>query len=449
MTMEMSVEEWQRFRDATREEQVAILADMSPIDLLKLDAQFALWAARGQMEPPGEWWTTWLMMAGRGFGKTRAGSEWVLGLARMREQRIALVGATLDEGREVMVEGPSGILTLARKRRLKVKWEAARGLLTFPSGSIAQVYSAESPEKLRGFEHHFAWADELAKWRRAEATWRNLEMGMRCGDNPRTLVTTTPRPMPLIEELRRRNSTVETNGRTSENVTLSQRFVELMIATYGGTRWGRQELDGEYFNEAEASLFPRALLERARTLRDGPSTGSVPPQEERDLFERIVVGVDPPVSDSGDACGIVVAGRRDGVIHVLADLSMPASQPARWAARVAETARLWGASHVVAEANQGGLMVGDVLRAADAGLRVKLVYASAGKCARAEPVAVRMENGRLKLAGVFPELESELAGLMVGGRYDGGRSPDRADAMVWAVTELSELRSGLPRVRAL
>ena len=326
----------------------------------------------------------------------------------------------------------------------------------------AQLYSGDHPDGLRGPEHHFAWCDELAKWRQAEAAWDNMQMGLRLGPRPRALVTTTPRVMPLLTRLRQDRWTIETGGRTGDNLNLPANFIEVMMATYGGTRLGRQELDGELMAEAEGSLFPRELIERCRALRDGSSTGSAAlcnaapgsacsgsPQDER-VFDRIVVGVDPPISSGGDACGIVVAGRADGKLYVLADCSVEGASPERWARAVAGAAEAWGASHVVAEGNQGGEMVKSVLQVADPSMRVRIVHASKGKVARAEPVAIRFEAGQAFFVGMFPELEAELSGLAVGGSYDGpGRSPDRADAMVWALTELGESRSGLPRVRML
>jgi phage terminase large subunit-like protein len=430
-----------RFAELPPDEQRELIANLPFADLLAFDADFDAWAHPGQLPPGGEGWRTWLMMAGRGFGKTRAGAEWVYRLALQGDKRIALVAASIDEARSIMVEGKSGLLAIARNRKAKLTWEPSLGRLTWPRGSVATLFSGENPDGLRGPEHHFAWADELAKWRQAEAAWDNLQMGLRLGQRARALVTTTPRPMRLLERIRGQQWTVETRGRTSDNVSLPRRFVELMTATYGGSRIGRQELDGELMAEAEGSLFPRKLLEGCRSLDFA--------RDER-VFDRVVVGVDPPASTQGDACGIVVAGRNDGRLYVLADLSVEGASPERWARAVAGAAAAWGASHVVAEANQGGAMVASVLKAADAGLKVKLVHASRGKVARAEPVAIRFETGRAFLAGTFPELEAELAGLMVGGGYEGpSRSPDRADACVWALTELSETRSGVPRVRML
>jgi phage terminase large subunit-like protein len=416
-----------------------IINRMTYQDMLDTDAEFERWVHEGQMEPPGDGWRTWLMMAGRGFGKTRAGAEWVEKIARSRPGvSIALIGATIDEARRVMVEGVSGVLSVARRRRHRVKWEPSIGRLTWPNGSQAQLFSGDNPDGLRGPEHDFAWADELAKWGDPEGAWMNLQMGLRRGSRPRSLVTTTPRPIELLKRLREQKWTVTTTGRTDENVNLSEGFVEMMIATYGGTRIGRQELDGELVEEIEGSLWPRELMEKARV--------SAP------VCERIIVGVDPPagVGAGCDACGIVVCGRRGNDLYVIADETVEGLTPEGWANRVAAAAARWGASVVVAEANNGGAMVESVLKAADCPVKVKLVHAAKGKVARAEPVALRFEAGRAFLAGSFPRLEDQMAGMVAGGDYQGpGRSPDRADAMVWAMTELGETRSGLPRVRRL
>jgi phage terminase large subunit-like protein len=427
------------FAKADPEDQRRIIHNMTLGDLLSHDGDFEEWAHNSQLPPKEAGWRTWLMLAGRGFGKTRAGAEWIEKLARSRPGvRIALVGATIDEARRVMVEGVSGILSVAERRRHKVKWEPSLGRLKWPNGSEAQLFSGDNPDGLRGPEHDFAWCDELAKWSQAEAAWMNLQMGLRRGQRPRALVTTTPRPIDLLKRIRDQDRTVTTTGRTDENVNLSDGFVEMMIATYGGTRIGRQELDGELIEEIEGALWPRELIERCRC--------SAP------VCERIVVGVDPPagVGEGCDACGIVVCGKRGDNLYVIADESVQGLSPEGWANRVAAAVARWGASIVVAEANNGGAMVASVLKAADSGLKVKLVHASKGKSARAEPVALRFEAGKAFLCGSFPRLEDQMAGLIAGGDYEGpGRSPDRADAMVWAMTELGETKSGLPRVRRL
>ena len=437
MPLGLTDKEWHRFVEMDGDQQAELIAGLTPTDALAFDADFEAWAHGNQHPPRTEGWRVWLMLAGRGFGKTRAGAEWINRLATMGGLRIALVGASIDEARSVMIEGPSGLLAVARRRRVPIQWEPSLRRVSWRKGSVATLYSGENPDGLRGPEHHFAWADELAKWGRPEESWANLQMGLRAGSRPRALVTTTPRPMQLLEIIKADKWTVTTGGRTGDNISLSKNFVEVMTATYGGTRLGRQELDGELMTEADGSLFPRAMLERQRVAAPGE-------------FERVVVGVDPPVSPNGDACGIVVAGRRDGKFYVLADLSVEQATPERWARAVAGAASQWRASHVVAEANQGGALVESVLKAAEAGLKVKLVHASRGKSARAEPIAIRFERGEAFLAGIFPELEAELSGLRIGSGYDGpSHSPDRADACVWALTELSETRSRLPRVRML
>ncbi len=441
---------------AAPEAKRRIIEEMAWQDVLETDAEFERWAHEAQLPPQQDGWRIWLMMAGRGFGKTRAGAEWVEKIARSRPGiRIALAGATIDEARRVMVEGVSGVLSVAKRNRSRVKWEPGIGRLKWPNGSEAQLFSGDNPDGLRGPEHDFAWCDELAKWRDAEAAWMNLQMGLRRGRRPRALVTTTPRPIDLLKRIKDAEWTVTTTGRTDENVTLDERFVEVMVATYGGTRIGRQELDGELIEEIEGSLWPRELMERSRV---GPSTirsaadGPPPQAKLGEDFDRVVVGVDPPagVGEGCDACGIVVCGRSGNDLYVLADESVQGLSPEGWANRVAAAAVRWGASIVVAEANNGGAMVASVLKAADCPVKVKLVHASKGKVARAEPVALRFEAKRAFLAGKFGKLEDQMAGMIAGGTYEGpGRSPDRADAMVWAMTELGETRSGLPRVRRL
>ncbi|WP_419716229.1 DNA-packaging protein [Altererythrobacter aquiaggeris] len=398
----------------------------------------------GQIAPLGNW-STWLLMAGRGFGKTRAGSEWLSALAqRNPSARIALVAASLGEARAVMVEGDSGVLAVAPPRWRPV-FEPSRRLLRWPNGAQASLFSAAEPESLRGPQHSHAWCDELAKWERsgdrAEKTWDNLQLGMRLGARPQTLVTTTPRSVPLVRRLKADPSVTVTGGRTSENAdNLSPEFMRAMHRQFGDTALGRQELDGELLEDAEGALWSRALVEQCRC---GPGRDIA-----ADPFSRIVIGVDPPASAHGDACGIIVVGQtEDGHGVVLADCSVEKASPERWARAVAGAAQVWCADRIVAEANQGGAMVGSVLRAANIALPVKLVHASRGKSARAEPVAALYEAGRVSHAGLFAKLEDEMCGLMAGGTYDGpGRSPDRADALVWALSEMMLGQQRQPRV---
>jgi phage terminase large subunit-like protein len=428
------------------------------------------WAHEGQ-RPEGEDWRIWLMLAGRGFGKTLAGAEWVTELARADGSlRIALVGATLDEVADVMVRGSSGLMAVARTGE-DVIWRPTSGVLTFSSGAQAFAFSGANPDALRGPEHHFAWCDELAKWRYPEETWDNLMLGLRLGERPRALVTTTPRPIGLVRQLRDDPAAGKSQGSTAENPHLPEAFLRDVSQRYAGTRLGRQELDGEILEDVEGALWTRELVERCRSslgsppaLAGGAGGGSSlwqpdqapPPAPPRsrggESYVRIVIGVDPPVSAGGDACGIVAVGLGgDGIGYVLADHSVAGLSPEGWARAVAAAAEAHGADRVVAEANQGGAMVESVLKAADCALPVRLVHARRGKSARAEPVAALFESGRAKFAGTFPELEDQLCGMCVGGGYEGpGRSPDRADAMVWALTELMlGKRQGRPAVRGL
>ena len=349
--------------------------------------------------------------------------------------RIALVGANMDDVEKVMVKGESGLAACAGTEEA-VRWVASRKMASFRIGGkrVAEgyAYSGERPDKLRGPQHHFAWCDEIAKWAHGEAAWDNLMLGLRLGDRPRTMVTTTPRSGGGAGTLLKRISGLErceeTRGATGDNLHLPEDYLAAVNGMYAGTRLGRQELEGELIEDVEGALWSRGLIEGSR------QSGTLP----REFFRRVVIGVDPPAGVDGDACGIVVAGLgRDDIGYVLEDSSVGGVSPDGWAAAVARAARRWQADRVVAEANQGGRMVESVLRAVEPELPLKLVHASEGKAARAEPVAALFERGRAKFAGAFPALEDELAGLTVKGGYEGpGRSPDRADACVWALTEL-------------
>jgi phage terminase large subunit-like protein len=334
-----------------------------------------------------------------------------------------------------------------RRRRKRVIFEPSLRRLSWPGGAQATLFSAAEPESLRGPQHSHAWCDEIGKWdnarNRAAAAWDNLSLGLRLGETPRMLATTTPRAVPLVQRLFAEadsGDTVISRGSTYDNTeNLSARFVRNMRNRLGQTALGRQELDGELIADIEGALWNRSLIERCRA-------SAVPAD-----MVRVVVGVDPPASARGDECGVVVAGMTaDGTGHVLADASLANASPERWARAVAQACAQWQADLVVAEANQGGDMVASVLRAADCAMPLRLVHASRGKAARAEPVAALYESGRVKHAGQFAQLEDQLCGIMAGGSYEGpGRSPDRADALVWAMTELMLGRRGRPAVRGL
>lgn len=386
-------------------------------------------------------------MAGRGFGKTRAGAEWVREIADSHPgARIALISSSLAEARAVMVEGESGLLATAPPER-RPHFASSLRMVQFPNGAQAHLYSAAEPESLRGPQHSHAWCDEIGKWplshNRASRTWDNLLMGLRVGKDPRITATTTPRAVPLVERLlesEQNRSTVVTRGSTFENAgNLPKRFLEAIDSEFAGSQLARQEIGGEFLRDIEGALWTRSMIEGARESADSIE------------YRRIIVAVDPPASSTGDECGIVVAGLgADGIARVVADCSLARASPDRWAQGVADAAQHWKADRVIAEANQGGAMVESVLRAADQNLPVKLVHASRGKIARAEPVAALYASGRVKHCGIHPQLEDQMCGLMIGGEYCGpGRSPDRADALVWALTELMLGQSANPRVRRL
>lgn len=426
-----------RFKKVEMEERASLIAKMTPADLRRWEADFASWAHQGQLPPAGEW-RTWLMLAGRGYGKTRAGAEWVADLLTGRPSRVALVGATIDEARAIMVEGESGVLSVLRRRRTKFLWEPSLRQLRLNNGSIATLYSGENPDGLRGGTHHYAWCDELAKWAKPQDSWDNLQMSLRAGLEPRALVTTTPKALALIGAIKRAESTAVTGGKTIDNVVLEDAFQAAMHNMYAGTRLGRQELDGELLEDVEGALWTRALIAGARSGQGAE-------------LVRVVVAVDPPAVAAGDACGIVAAGlAADGCAYVLEDATVAGLSPMGWAGAVSAAARRWGADRVIAEVNNGGDMVTALLRQVDATLPVKAVHATRGKSARAEPVHGLYEQGRVRHLGAFPELEDQLCGMLIGGGYEGpGRSPDRADALVWALTELMLGTKCEARVRAL
>jgi phage terminase large subunit-like protein len=416
------------------------LLGLSEDERSELRYHWPLWARNEQLPPDGDW-RVWMVMAGRGFGKTRTGAEWVRLVAKNNPNaRIALVGASLAEARSVMVEGESGILSCCAPRR-RPKFEPSLRRLTWPNGAQATLYSACDPDGLRGPQHSHAWCDEIAKWEnstgQAVQCWNNLLLGLRLGDRPQTVATTTPRAATLMERLLSEDDVILTKGRSEDNrINLPMQFLQDMRRAFGNSLLARQELDGEFLTDREGGLWTRKLLETCREA--GPD---VP-------LARLVIGVDPPASARGDACGIIVAGLGDdGIARILADVTVEKASPERWARAVADAAVMYRADRVVAEANQGGAMVESVLRAADIALPIKLVHATAGKSARAEPVAALYEAGRVRHRGTFPALEDQLCGLMPGGAYEGpGRSPDRADAAVWALTELQLQRRHSPRV---
>jgi phage terminase large subunit-like protein len=409
---------------------------------LPLIADEWLFKARIQQYLLGSQPATWLVIGGRGAGKTRLGAEWVNSLVRGfspfalgRHDHIALVGETLGDVREVMVDGPSGIVTISRHDR--PRFEASRRRLVWDSGAVAQIFSSEDPESLRGPQFEAAWCDELGKWKNAEACFDMLQFGLRLGSQPRQLITTTPRPTRLLKRLMADPSVLQTRMRTSDNAqNLAEGFMHMVEQRYGGTRLGRQELEGELIEDRDDALWSRAAIEEARL------------DAVREL-QRIVVAVDPPASSnkSSDACGIVAAGLDGtGTVVVLADASMKAARPQDWAGAAVALYHSLQADCLVAEVNQGGDMVTAVIRTVDPAVPVKAVRARRGKWLRAEPVAMLYQQGKVRHAGRLPELEDEMCDFGPNG-LSNGHSPDRLDALVWAVNELMPDRSARPRIR--
>ncbi len=418
------------------ETQQAFLDSLDQGELLALPYLFEFWAHPHQLPPEGDW-RAWVVMGGRGAGKSRAGAEWVraqvegaMPMDQGRCQRMALVGETVDQVREVMIFGESGILACSPPDRRPV-WQATRKRLLWPNGATAQVFSAHDPEGLRGPQFDGAWVDELAKWKKPRETWDMLQFALRLGELPQVCITTTPRNVNVLKELLELDTTVVTTAPTEANcANLASSFLDEVRARYAGTRLGRQELDGILLEDTEGALWSMPMLEAARV--------EAPPE-----LDRIIVAVDPPVTGkaSSDECGIVVAGAvtrgpvQDWRAYVLADESIGAASPTAWASAAIRAMEKFGAERLVAEVNQGGDMVAQVIRQIDPLVPVKSVHASRGKAARAEPVAALYEQGRVFHLRGLGDLEDQMCAMTPQG-FQGKGSPDRVDALVWALNEL-------------
>jgi phage terminase large subunit-like protein len=408
-------------------DRAAVIADLSEEDAEAILYDWPLWARDNQLAPLGEW-STWIAMAGRGWGKTRVGAEWVRGeVEEGRATRVALVAPTAADARDVMVEGESGLLAV-HPPNARPEYEPSKRRVTWPNGAIATLYSADEPERLRGPQHDLAWADELAAWRYLQDAWDMLMFGLRLGQNPRVLVTTTPKPRVLLKQLIADPATVVTYGRTDENrANLAPSFFTKIVKRYEGTRLGRQELGGELLEDIEGALWTRKMVEAAYTTT-------------HPKLERVVVAIDPAMTsgEESDETGIVVVGMaRDPITkdphgYVLEDLSGRYT-PYEWAGKAITAYKRQMADRVVAEVNNGGDMVEAQLRMVDRSVSYKAVHASRGKRVRAEPVAALYEQGRVHHVGGLPTLEDQMCAFVPD---DMETSPDRVDALVWALTEL-------------
>lgn len=433
-------------------ERERFLNEIGEGGLCALPFLFEFWAMAHQLPPEGDW-RAWVILGGRGAGKTRAGAEWVRArvegsrpLDAGRARRVALVGETYDQVRDVMVFGESGILACSPPDR-RPNWKASERKLIWPNGAEAQAFSAQDPEGLRGPQFDAAWVDELAKWKKAGETWDMLQFALRLGERPQVCVTTTPRNVKLLKDLLAAPSTVQTHAPTEANrANLAESFLEEVRARYAGTRLGRQELDGVLLADAEGALWTAEMLDRART-------SSVPE------LDRVVVALDPSVSGgaSGDACGMVVVGAQmqgppqDWRAWVLADRTVQGAGPTTWAKAAIAAMDAFGAERLVAEVNQGGQLVEEVLRQVDPLVPFKAVHAARGKVARAEPVAALYEQERVRHVAGLTALEEQM-GQMTARGYEGQGSPDRVDALVWALHELMIAPAAAyrrPRVRVL
>jgi predicted phage terminase large subunit-like protein len=381
-----------------------------------------------QKTPEGEW-LVWLLLAGRGYGKTRTAAEDVAwyGLNR-KNSLIAIVAETFADGRDVCIEGESGLISCLPRKAITL-WNRSIGELFLTNGTKYKIYSGDKPDGLRGYQHHRAWVDELAKFRYARETWTQLMLGLRLGDDPRVVVTTTPKPLALLKDLMARENVHVTRGSTFDNApNLAPTFIEEVRRRYEGTRTGRQELHGEYLEDTPGALWTRQMVDENRIPKNDEALAELG-------FARVVVAIDPAVTsgEDSDETGIVVAALgADGRAYVLDDKSCRLS-PDGWASRAVDAYHTHQADRIVAETNNGGDLVERVIRTVSPRVAYRKVHASRGKRVRAEPVAALYEQGRVSHVGSFPDLEDQMCSFTPEGNDS---SPDRVDALVWALTDL-------------
>jgi len=414
--MKISIAEWL----ANQPDYAETLAKLPDDELDKLSHNWRFWARPDQLPPHGDWFC-WLIRSGRGAGKTWTGANWVIERAKQNLAPIALIAQTKADARDTMVElGPSSIMKVAPPDFMP-EYEPSKRRLTFPNGATATVFSGDEPNQLRGPQHSTVWIDELAKFKYPDETWDNMEFGLRLGDAPQVLVTTTPRPLPIIRRLIKDKRTVDIVVSTFANKhNLSSSFLERIKARYDGSRLGKQELYGELLDDTPGALWTADLIDKTRV-------------EDTPRMKRIVVGVDPAVSatTTSNATGIVACGVGiDGHLYILADATI-AGTPKEWGKAVINLYQNVKADKIIAEGNQGGDLVKANIRQIDRYAPVKMVRATRNKFTRAEPIATLFEQGKAHIVGRLPQLEDELTTWV-----HGEKSPDRLDAMVWGATEL-------------
>lgn len=415
------------FAALSPEEQNEVFAELTEKELEALEHDWSFWGRKNQQlrNIKMKGWHVWLILAGRGWGKSRTGAEAINQWVDEGYKRIALVGQTKKDVRDVMINGESGLIACAKPGNIP-RYVDNRGMLIYPNGAIGYVYSDEAPEALRGPQFEKAWVDELAKFKslkdQERSAWENLEMGMRLGDNPQVVVTTTPKNVKAIREMVKDPLTHVTRGSTYENIkNLAKTFIKRIIQRYEGTRLGRQELYAEVLEDVEGALWAHTLIEDNR-VHGMPE------------LVRIVVGVDPAVTNTktSDDTGIIVAGVGvDGHGYILDDKTLKASV-LEWAKATVSAYNKWEADRIIGEVNNGGDLVEQNIRLVDDMVSYKDVRASKGKQTRAEPVTALYEQGKIHHVGIFPELEDEMTSWVPGH----GSSPNRIDAMVWCITEL-------------
>ena len=415
----------------SEEQRQLLIRSLNPADADALLYDWKLWARANQLAPKGDW-STWMIMSGRGWGKTRTGAEWIRERVQAGYRRIGLIAKTPADARDIMIEGESGILACIPKDQ-RPTYETTKRRLTWKNGAVALAFSSHEPDHLRGVQFDTVWVDELATYEYARETWETMRFALRLSDDPRCLVTTTPKPMAIIKEIIKEEGTVLTTGSSYDNqANLTPQFFEQILSRYENTRIGRQEIHAELLDEAEGSLWKRDWIENTRV-------GECP------NLLRIVVAIDPAVTKNkeSDETGIVVAGIDDKNELYILDDSSGRYTPQQWGGEAIALYKRWMADRIVAETNNGGMMVESVLRQIDEQIPYKSVHASKGKRVRAEPISALYEQGKVHHVGRHNDLEDQLC------NWDpmSNDSPDRLDALVWACTEL--IGVGSPQIRWL